>query len=320
MKNFVQSGGAVQEWRLHLGAHKTATTHIQQTLEAAQEELAGSWIDYIPHHQLQAKRIPDLRLRSARAWIGGSLLRRELMAKLDPHLHGFPRLVASNEDWIGASEEGLAARIYPKAGRRIGALTSAVPPTARLELFLSVRNWETFLPAAYATALMYRHCPFRFEAIRRRVLAEPPDWTDLVERILAAAPRSRLTVWPYEIYRKNARQIVSLISGYSFDYLTDIPDPVATRTPTERAVCEVEALPSSLPPQERLKLTRTIFDAANLQRDGKYMPFSDIEAALLRDAYADQLDRLARHPDLTFIRDTMGEAAHDADETGTSPV
>ena len=38
----------VSHWRIHIGAHKTATTHLQQTLAAIRPRLVEQGIDPIP--------------------------------------------------------------------------------------------------------------------------------------------------------------------------------------------------------------------------------------------------------------------------------
>ena len=44
----------VSHWRIHIGAHKTATTHLQQTLAAIRARLVEQGIDPIPLAALRA--------------------------------------------------------------------------------------------------------------------------------------------------------------------------------------------------------------------------------------------------------------------------
>ena len=44
----------VSHWRIHIGAHKTATTHLQQTLAAIRPRLVEQGIDPIPLAALRA--------------------------------------------------------------------------------------------------------------------------------------------------------------------------------------------------------------------------------------------------------------------------
>jgi hypothetical protein len=84
----------IREFRLHIGPHKTATTHLQAALALMAPHLHTLGIDYVPMAVLQGKRIPDLRRRNWRTWLGGAALRQEFVAKLAPHRHGAPGSVA----------------------------------------------------------------------------------------------------------------------------------------------------------------------------------------------------------------------------------
>jgi hypothetical protein len=45
----------VRSWRIHLGAHKTATTHLQETLTAVRPALAERGIDFIPNQRVRGR-------------------------------------------------------------------------------------------------------------------------------------------------------------------------------------------------------------------------------------------------------------------------
>ena len=48
----------VREWRLHLGAHKTATTHLQETLALRRDWLVAHGVDVLPMRAVWALRLP----------------------------------------------------------------------------------------------------------------------------------------------------------------------------------------------------------------------------------------------------------------------
>ena len=49
--------GPVRHWRIHLGAHKTATTHLQETLTLVRPTLAARGLDYIPNQLVRGRRL-----------------------------------------------------------------------------------------------------------------------------------------------------------------------------------------------------------------------------------------------------------------------
>src|SRR5687768_13226109 len=97
------SEGALMHWRLHLGAHKTATTHLQLSLEAIRPELARQGIDYIPLDDLRSAT--HLNFDWAKRFKGHKL-KRDIRSVSN----GLETTILSEENWIGFPDE---ACVYP---------------------------------------------------------------------------------------------------------------------------------------------------------------------------------------------------------------
>jgi hypothetical protein len=275
---------------------------LQDVLLGHRETLAAQGVDYIPLTQIRLNRIPDLRRRNWRAWVGGAPLRAEALRKLAPLRTGADTLVMSEEDWIGPSQDGLEPTPYPQIGRRIGALSALAGGGARLFLFLSTRSWEAFLPADYATVLRFQPYPGGFEAIRARVLARPPSWVDVVERICAAAPRATLRLWRYESYRAHSAELAAALCGRELGPLPQVADPVRTRTPSAEAIAEVERLDPAMPLSKRRTVVRRLFEADIGAGGAKFTPFSEDEQRRLQEAYREQVAEIERrYPGLFLV-------------------
>ena len=278
-----------RDWRLHLGAHKTATTHIQARCAAL--DLAGRGIGYMGNDELTPKRLPDLRVRALPMRLSPRLRRREMLRGLAAEGRLHDRMVLSNEDWIGHGEAALEPVLYPDAGGRIGSLARGLARDGTVTLFLSLRAADGFLPSVYAQVLRYRPYPGGFEPIRRRALDRPPDWAGLVDRIAAAAGPVRLRVWPYESYRGASLAVLRGITGLPLAAAPEIPDPPTTRTPSAEAVRAVEALGDVTRYSDRIPRVAALYDGTAGE---KFMPFTEPERAILREAYEAQLDALRR--------------------------
>ncbi|WP_293441159.1 hypothetical protein [Planktotalea sp.] len=83
-------------------------------------------------------------------------------------------------------------RIYPLAGSRLAYLTHLFPDD-EVELFLSIRNPVTHLPAMYAATPHTQFIEFLDGADPRDIL-----WSDLITNISQEAPNVRIIVWWYE--------------------------------------------------------------------------------------------------------------------------
>lgn len=281
--------------RLHLGAHKTASTHVQTRLAAMRDALAADDRAFLPLRALRDMRLRTLARRDPRAWFGPSGLAWAVRARLAPHLpDGARTLILSDEDFLGFADEALAAPSYPAAERRLRPLRAlaAGRPT---RLFLAVRSWDGYAPSAYAQLLRSAHRPGGFDAIRRRMMREPPDWAGLAARLLRLFPAADLVVWRYEDYRLNERAILAEIIGADPGPAPDLPAPGHTRGASAPAIAAAEALDPALPVETRRARVAAIF-ADPAHAGAPFAPFDVEERAALQALYARQLQTIASMP------------------------
>jgi hypothetical protein len=287
----------VRQWRIHLGAHKTATTHLQETLTAVRGDLAAQGVDYVPNQLVRRRRLAQTlwqRRPIARLPIVGTAhMRDAIEAVVAPLRIGPEVVVLSEENIVGVPEHILATPFYPQAAQSVARLAS-LGSRAEVVFFLSIRGYDTFLPSAYVETLKHAPPPpGGFQGARARLLAEPPSWFDLVSRIRDAAPEIPLRIWRQEDYRANARAIMEEVCGRPLGPLPEISDPTWTRSPSASAIAAAEALPADLPAVERQARVREIFAASEPGAD-RFRPFGPAERQRLRADYEADLDRIAR--------------------------
>ena len=252
----------ITTWRIHIGAHKTATTHVQEILTLMRPQLVERGIDFVDNHTVRrsglakalfarriATRLPVLRGRAVAA----------LMAEyLDP-LRAGPdaptTMVLSEEKLMGGSLHVFSDPFYPPIERivpKLASLATRAAGGADVTLFLSIRSFDGQMPSAYVQELKFSP-PIAggFENIKPRVLARPPSWFELVRRIRAAAPAVPLRVWRQEDYRRDPAAILAALCGRDPGPLPAMEDPYWTKSPDLAAVRAAEALPHDLPRPER---------------------------------------------------------------------
>lgn len=178
--------------RFHIGAHKTATTHLQMTLAGCS---FAPGTRYVPLKRLRMTLTSPVRKHRPRLpwhrWHGGTWL-------------------FSDENILGTRRDGL--RMYLDPARALRYFLDG-----ELGIFLCVRRYDTFLASAYGESL-WRH-PYRpFEAAlpSRR-------WPDVVRDLQHDLPGVPMHVWRYEDYRENARAIMQF---YADDTITDFGAPL----------------------------------------------------------------------------------------------
>jgi hypothetical protein len=286
----------VRAWRIHIGAHKTATTHLQETLTLVRAALAARGIDYLPNQQVRGRKLswtlwrrrPLARL----PLIGPARMRDAIEATLEPLRIG-PEIVAlSEENILGVPYQILEPTFYPQADQSLARLAS-LGLKADLRLFLSIRGYDALLPSAYAESLKHGPAPEGgFATVKERLLAVPPSWYDLVCRIRAAAPGVPLKIWRQEDYRANAPAIMEAFCGCPLGELPEISDPAWTRSPSASAVAVAERLPADLSRPERLRRVTAIYTASDPDSD-RFRPFTEAEQRQLRARYEADLGRIA---------------------------
>ena len=288
----------ISQLHLHVGAHKTATQHVQDTLSMGRKVLFERGVDYLPRDEVRRVKLPPgaglWRWRVRLGWP----MRRRFEATLAPLRRGPERVLISEEDLLGWSTELLAWPFYPRAEQRLQCFASFAGRT-ELKVFLSVRNFAKLLPSAYAQVLRWRPVPGGFEVIRAAALRRPPSWTDLILRIRRVLPTAQILVWTVEDYSTRSREILAEFCGTEIPNLPELPPPRRTRSPSAQAISAIEALNSGLGEgtgSDYSKAVRSIIDEDRGKE--KFVPFSDGDAAFLTEAYQDDLARLSRICDL----------------------
>ena len=283
--------------RLHLGAHKTATTHIQVTLAAHRDALAAAGVDVPPTSALRALGFPLRASGDGRSFETASS--RRLFGRLNRLRRGAETMVISDERWLSGVPDALAPEPYPELERPLRAMAPLLR-RADLRLFLGVRNMATFLPSAYVEALRFFPDTPPFEAVARARRESGASWLGPVRRLKALFPRAPLTIWRYEDYRGRRREILSALCGCDVGKPPDPPEPAATRSPSAEAVAEAEALTRlGLPRKEYLRRAQATL---TLRSGGKFAPFAEEERRWFERRYEEDLAALSDMPGVTLLR------------------
>lgn len=298
---FEQASGhvPVRKWRVHLGAHKTASSHIQEVLLLLRDSQLRQGVDILPHRPLRDSGFASALVARRTQFVArlplpplhGLEARRIVNRYVEPLRRGPDTVILSEEKLLGDTRHIFAEPPYP-AIEKVVPLLASLGRKADLTLFFTIRAFDRHLPSAYAQELRFRPPePGGFEAIRKRVIARPPSWYDMVRRIRACAPGIPLRVWRYEDYRDNVRAILSLLCDNDVGPIPVVEDPFWTASPGIDAIREAEQLTTDLTPAERRVRVLDIWKNAD-PASPRFLPFSADEVALLRAAYERDMERI----------------------------
>jgi hypothetical protein len=285
----------IDELRLHIGAHKTATTHLQDSLAAQSGRILEGGLVYLSRGFVRRSGLVQGIIENHRpAQSGGRGFR-----SLDDIImlpEGHPRrIVISEEDILGMSID-LLDGIYPRAAGRLKPW-AAVMGGARPRLFLSIRNYADILPSAYSQALRDGTLPHAMASYRTHWLGRKPSWISLIKTIQTAFEDAPLTVWSMDFYRHSAAAVRRAVTGLDLPgELETAPD--GTRRLTASAVRRIEALGPSLSRHARMQALSEI--VASETGSEPFDPLPPEEKAFHSERYARDLEAIKNMP-LTFL-------------------
>jgi len=200
---------------LHIGAHKTASTHLQLVLARRRGALSrhGTAL-FLPGNL----RKDGLRLQNYLSLAPGEAGEAEHGAQIRAALRndacGAGRLVLSEENVLGTLYGPALFReggLYAKAAGRLSRL-AALLPAGQVTVALSLRDPAGYLGSVYSQWLMSgRIMPFE----RFLGATDPASlrWSDLVARLAGALPEARFVLWRYEDYPGVAPEVLQEMLG-----------------------------------------------------------------------------------------------------------
>lgn len=276
---------------LHLGAHKTATTYVQNALELSRDRLADLDVGYVPLTELRST-VTEL--------LGFG--RRGAPAAVDRLLEKYRdcrRLILSDENIIGGLKPTRTG-FYAKRGRRVSKLLNA-SGSHKFQIFFAVRSYDKFLSAMYCEYI--RHHPFvTAQSYLGGFNPGTFNWPRIIETLIALVGAKNVVIWRFEDFHR--------IQDKVFGALIDGPGDLV-RKPSERireslSTKAVESL-ACLNPTHDLREIRARARAAAAAHptapdNPTFYAFDPSRGNELQSRYEQDVVRLREnHPDVQFL-------------------
>ena len=284
---------------LHIGAHKTATTHLQMALQSARPALSAQGVAFYGPTQLRkdGQFLPE-RLGLPFAKVQSSV---DAKAEWQSMVGDAKRVVLSEENFVGVlNRKGaqLVTPLYSNAVERIAALASVTAPEG-IDVFLSIRAPATFLNSAYSQILMSGG-QVRPEIFKAKNPLPTVDWVKYINRLTHIQSLRSLTVWPYEDYAAHFLKIVSLMVGSGPAKSVNWESEWAHRSLSARAVAEIMELDQTERSTRKAKLIKSKFPVS--ESFAQFDVFSGEDHARSGVLYADQIRAIEQMPKVTLLR------------------
>ncbi|WP_432816992.1 hypothetical protein [Sulfitobacter sp. JB4-11] len=290
-----QAGTALMDVTLHIGAHRTATTTFQhvmrQHLAALQERGIGVWgpertrksvfPGLFQNSTAPRKRNPALRAQG----------RARMLAARAAH-QGLEQLLVSDENMLGSCVHNIRHRaLYPAAGERMARVAAAFGGRVT-RIVLSVRAQDLWWSSAMALAVERGH-PIPTASRCAAICDSTRTWRDVITDIACAVPDAEICVTPFETFGNRPQAVLAAAIGGA------LPHDGAHKVPLLNPSADLRAL--------RARVAEQGDDPDALpQGDGRWQPFTQEQAALLAEHYADDMHWLIAGADglATLTEDT----------------
>ena len=264
---------------LHLGAHKTATTHFQNVLETNRcfypEDTTYVSMQELRNYLVWGKNNTLLWKKSG-----------EYLASLLTSHH--KTLVISEENIAGETKDVFTnTSLYEKLEMRLSSLDGFTSKFEETEVWFSIRAMDSFLPSIYCEAL--KHFPYkRFNQVYKG--QKELSWVPVIEKISNVFPHSRINILRYEHYMEILPKIISRIfkSNQEWDYLVD-ERPLSSLN--HNALMLMDNLRFVLPrrlPRKIIQRLSNKFD--HLGVGEKFSPFCELEKKRLYTRYQNDIN------------------------------
>lgn len=282
---------------IHLGAHKTATTHFQATLLANEKTINDVGVSvYTPNY---------LRNEGFRTWNPlrgrGPNANLEFVDRKMKELSTAGRkVVLSEENLLGkmVTPNGQArSSFYPKGDIYLREFVD-MHPSRRVIAAIATRNPATYLPSVYSFGLFQgRMMPFE-----NFVETAEPDkmrWSKLIARLRAVEGLEKLIVWPYEDYRKLHTKIFRTVIKWRTGELVEPMMESVNPGLSQKAFEELKAIGFDACDAQTVKDLRDRYPASTDYP--KFQPFSAPDVARITQNYQEDLELIKSLEAVTFL-------------------
>lgn len=202
---------------LHVGVHKTATTHMQASLRLSRARLNAAGVSYWDLKTLRAggSDVADhLQLAEGR-----------LASGVKQMLDGHDRLLISEENMLRLPYkmgEGPNPILYER-GHQLIAQMGQGAPEQQVDVALSLRDYAGYFRSLYTQTLMGGYFP-SFKRFITRSSYDVCTWVHLVDRIHALPNVLRIIVWRYEAYGMLVQTIFAGMIGEDLGTIPLVPE------------------------------------------------------------------------------------------------
>ncbi len=201
---------------LHLGAHRTASTHVQAVMAKNPALLAEAGFGAPSQEHVKVALTKPLSSSA-----GPSAFARLVT---DSGLAGRTTIIISDENLLGFLNDIFThGRFYPNTARRLAKLRQMLPVDP-CKIVVAIRPYHSFFASAYGRWLAPNRMVLPRPALAELVLGLTRGWGHMLDDITAAFPNSELHISEYSPDPRFGPAQLSALLGPVADQLVYNPD------------------------------------------------------------------------------------------------
>ena len=276
---------------IHVGVHKTATTHLQSRLFNSRKELEKKGITY-------------LKLGLVRKVLTRKLQRRNfkneaVIAALSPWLKN-KRLLISDENIIGSLKAPDSGKLYPKAFNRMKRIMDALSDF-NPEVYVTLRSYEDYMISRYSEFLRNNdYMPF--DNYYQSIDYQTVNWLCLLNDLYRAGCKN-LIVSEFSDTLEKEDDYIAMLLGGRVTVTAASQGAEIRRARVSQEILDAIKSYALVYPDRPTKMLMRFFDSHSPQSGlTKFIPFSDEQRKILSENYQNDLLKIKSDTRWKFFR------------------
>ncbi|MGQ0483934.1 MAG: hypothetical protein ACT4SY_01065 [Hyphomicrobiales bacterium] len=269
---------------LHVGVHKTASTLIQKVFAANRTMLNLSGIGFMPMTAFRKSITSRLYSLSGENFSLAGLL-PDFFPDARPDV---PKgIIVSDESLIGNCRSIVhSGKPYVSGAARLAVLHELLAEH-EVSLFVSLREYGSFISAAYCETLRHHGEFVRFDKVRRNLDKTAFCWPALLESFRESLKPAEIKIWRFESFFENSDAVMRAMAfqlGGVFD--GDSLNAVTRPSFSHAAVEALQLIADRIGPDAANRLVMPI--TRNLPKGKDYPafdPWTEEERSMWREKY-----------------------------------
>ncbi len=273
--------------KLYIGAHKTATTHIQSMLENSKNILIENGIKLLTPKNLRPNFLDSL-----------------IKVVNSSVLEDIKTLIIAEENIIGVPYDfKIYHGIYPKIQNRLNNIKN-IFPNADIEIFFSIRAYDSFYRSIYLEVVRNRgYMPFNKFYNKKKF--KDNSWVFVLESISAIVPKENITLWCYEDLHELFPLIIDNLTGLkkSDEIISKYKVQRTRASLSSKTIKVLDSFYSSGNQEEGSKIIEYLNNKYPLNKINlPYLPFNELEVTGLKDKYIEDIKLIQNlYPNINLL-------------------